>query len=235
MLVSAAVCPHPPALVPQVSQGAAAQLTDLRTACINAVRRLRTSHPDVVVCAGPGPETRSWGPYGGGTLARYGVDVRFGGTEWGLPLSLTIAAYLLSQADAGPSDGFHAISRVASADDCRSLGSTLAGSADRVALLVMGDGSARRTSGSPGPFDERADEFDRAVLRALTRPDPGAMLAIDAALAEDLWVAGLPAWQVLAGALLDSPADWASRMAYASAPLGVGYVVVELDAQRPSS
>jgi hypothetical protein len=235
MLVSAAVCPHPPALVPQVSQGAAAQLTDLRTACCNAVRRLRTSHPDVIVCAGPGPETGSWGPHGGGTLAPYGVEVLFGGTDDGLPLSLTIAAYLLSQADAGPSDGFHAISPAASADDCRSLGSRLAGSADRVALLVMGDGSARRTGRSPGPFDDRADVFDRAVLRALTRPDPPALLAIDAALAEELWVAGLPAWQVLAGALLDSPGDWASRMAYASAPLGVGYLVVELEMRRPSS
>ncbi len=63
---------------------------------------------------------------------------------------------------------------------------------------------------------------------------PLALLAIDPALADDLWVAGRPAWQVLAGALLASPGPWFSRIALASAPLGVGYVVVQLESAGPS-
>jgi hypothetical protein len=229
MLVSAAVCPHPPALVPAISQGAAARLADLRTACLDAVARLRNAEPDVLLCVGAGPQTRSWGPDAGGTLSSFGVDVGFGGSETGLPLSLTIAAYLLMEAGVRTCDGFYSIAQSASPDACRSLGADLAEKADRVVLLVMGDGSARRTNRSPGPFDERADAFDADVLRALTGPDPQALLDIDPEPADDLWVAGRPAWQVLAGALHASPVNWVRPIAYSSAPLGVGYFVVQLE------
>lgn len=40
-LISAAVCPHPPALIPAVGGAAAAELDGLRAACIESVRRLR--------------------------------------------------------------------------------------------------------------------------------------------------------------------------------------------------
>jgi len=228
MLVSAAVCPHPPALVPVVSQGAAGRLADPRAACIDVVRRLGDADPDVLVCIGAGPETRRWGGDAGGSLAAFGVDVRFGGAEVELPLSLTIGAYLIEAAGSLRCDVFQAVSSDWSADGCRALGAELADVAARVALLVMGDGSAKRNIRSPGYFDDRAEVFDAAVSGALSAPSPEALLEIDAALADDLWVAGRPSWQALAGAILASSTEWSGRLAYAQAPLGVGYIVVHL-------
>jgi hypothetical protein len=56
-------------------------------------------------------------------------------------------------------------------------------------VLVVGNGSARRTEAAPGPFDPRAVPFDDALGTALRRPDPGALRAVDPAVAEDLWAA----------------------------------------------
>ncbi len=115
------------------------------------------------------------------------------------------------------------------ADICGELGATLAESGDRVALLVMGDGSAKRSTQSPGYLDPRAADFDRAAVQALSRPDPAALLRIEPRLADDLWVAGRPSWQVLAGALTRSIATMRGTLRYDDAPLGVGYFVVQLD------
>ncbi|GAA1945778.1 hypothetical protein GCM10009798_00950 [Nocardioides panacihumi] len=54
-------------------------------------------------------------------------------------------------------------------------------------VLVVGNGSARRTDVSPGPFDPRALPFDDALFAALGGPDPAALRSLDAALAEELW------------------------------------------------
>jgi hypothetical protein len=228
MLVRAAVCPHPPALVPAVSQGSAGRLADLRDACSSAAGDLAEADLDVLVCVGAGHQTRRWGPDGGGSLRPFGVNVSLGGAESGLPLSLTLANYLLASASV-TADGYQAIAADATSDECRSIGAGLAGLAARVGLLVMADGSARRTRHSPGPFDVRAESYDESVLSALTAPDPEALLALDPGLADELWVAGRPGWQALAGAVLASPGRWTGVTRYAEAPLGVGYVVVQLD------
>jgi hypothetical protein len=228
MLVSAAVCPHPPALVPAVSRGSASQLAELRDACTVAVRRLRGAQPDVVVCVGAGEQTTRWGAEAGGTLRDYGVDVRFGGPAADLPLALVIGAYLFEEAGGAGCDIYQAVADSASPQACRELGAELAALAPRVAMLAMGDGSARRTRQSPGPYAPGAEGFDDEVKRALTAPDPEALLAIDPGLARELWAAGRAAWQVLAGAMLGSPAAWITELGQDAAPLGVGYLVVSL-------
>lgn len=231
MLVSAAVCPHPPALVPAVSRGAAGLLAEVRDASLAVVRQLRVANPDLLVCVGAGGETRRWGSRAGGSLSDFGVDVRLGGPEAALPLALTIGAYLREETEEPACDVYQAVAGSAPPQACRAIGAELAGLAERVALLVMGDGSARRTRRSPGPFDARAESFDADVMRALTAPDPEALLAIDPELSEELWVAGRPAWQVLAGAVLTSSSGWATHLAHACAPLGVGYLVLSLEAR----
>lgn len=143
-----------------------------------------------------------------------------------LPLSLTIGAYLLA-ASTIRCDAFQAISKDASGATCRSLGAELATSHARVALLVMGDGSAKLTTESPGYFDGRAEGFDLAVRAALSDADPAALLDLDPQLARDLWAEGRASWQVLAGALLVAP-PMRGTIEYAGAPLGVGYAVVRL-------
>ncbi len=126
---------------------------------------------------------------------------------------------------------------------CAKLGAELAAAGPRTALLVLGDGSARRGPKAPGAFDPRAAAFDAEVERAVRAADLDALLAVDPALARDLLATGRPAWQVLAGALAGpaladtaladtgpadpGPADTgpAADIRYAGDPFGVLYLV----------
>lgn len=67
-------------------------------------------------------------------------------------------------------------------------GGTLHPMDDRPApILVIGNGSARRTEKAPGHLDPRAASFDADLGRVLTSPDPAALAAIDPDLARELW------------------------------------------------
>jgi aromatic ring-opening dioxygenase LigB subunit len=103
------------------------------------------------------------------------------------------------------------------------LGRGLAELADRVVLLVMGDGSACRTVKAPGYLDERAESFDAAVTAALADADTAALAGLDDRLAAELQAAGRAPWQVLAGAA--EGAGLGGRLLYEEAPYGVGYFV----------
>ncbi len=190
MLVAAAVCPHPPLLVPEVAAGAAAETADLRAACAAAVATLR-AHDAALWVVGAAPETR---PYDGvADFAAYGLPPRTGAREAALPLSLAVGAWL------APGAPCHGVASAASPTEAAALGRRLAAAGD-VALLVMGDGSARRSVRAPGYLDPRAEAYDAAVAAALRAADPEALLALDPAVSEDLLAAGRAAWQVLAGA-----------------------------------
>ena len=101
---------------------------------------------------------------------------------------------------APPDPALFGVSADADAATCAALGATLADRAPRVAMLVMGDASARRSLKGPGYLDERAAPYDEAVARALAEADTAALLALDPALSAELLVAGRAPWQVLAGA-----------------------------------
>ncbi len=114
---------------------------------------------------------------------------------------------------------------------CRKLGAGLAATSQRTALLVLGDGSARRGPKAPGAFDPRAAAFDASVERAVRAADLDALLAVDPALARDLMATGRPAWQVLAGALAGTAP--AAHVRYADDPFGVRYLVASLMPSLP--
>ena len=226
-VVTAAVCPHPPILVPEVASGAAPELDAARAACANVVAALLATGPDRLVIVGSGPTPS-------------GVEV--GRPD--MPLSLAIGEWLVG-ADQVPQ--LHQIATDAPPEECLAQGRALAAAPDRVALLVMGDGSACRGPKSPGYDDPRAEGFDRAVADALAAVDAPALLAIDPGLARELRCAGRAPWQVLAGALSASPdaqsadgsadgqtADgqqwhggqrWHGEVYYDEAPYGVAYFV----------
>ncbi|MFJ5834426.1 class III extradiol dioxygenase subunit B-like domain-containing protein [Streptomyces sp. NPDC093089] len=231
MLVAAAVCPCPPLLVPEVATGAAHELDAARTACADAVGLLAASRPDRLYVVGAAPEG-GHGVYpagSAGSFAGFGVDVsvRLGegpDADRALPASLAVGAWLLDRAgwaDA-PIEGL-AVEETATPDVCAGLGRGLADSAGRVALLVMGDGSACRTVKAPGYLDERAEGFDAAAGRALGTADTVALLAMDTELAYELKAAGRAPWQVLAGAAEGAGLD--GRLLFEDAPYGVGYFV----------
>ncbi|GLF99691.1 class III extradiol dioxygenase subunit B-like domain-containing protein [Streptomyces yaizuensis] len=237
MLVAAAVCPCPPLLVPEVAAGAAPELDAARDACADAVGVLAASRPDLLVVVGPAP-TGADGTYHPGTpgsFRGFGADltVRLGTgparepdqePARELPYSLSVAAWLLSRArwDACPVEGA-AVTEDLAPERAVELGRRTATRAGRVALLVMGDGSACRGVKAPGYLDERAEGFDALAARALGAADTAALKALDAPLARELKAAGRAPWQVLAGAAEDTSA--AGRLLYDEAPYGVGYLV----------
>ncbi|MEZ0579700.1 hypothetical protein [Nocardioides sp. MH1] len=59
--------------------------------------------------------------------------------------------------------------------------------ADATDVLVVGNGSAKRTEKAPGHLDERAVVFDDDLRRALLEPLPTALSGLDPQLADELW------------------------------------------------
>ncbi|MFI5619918.1 hypothetical protein [Streptomyces sp. NPDC051567] len=239
MLVAAAVCPAPPLLVPEVAAGAAAELAAARTACSDALAVLAASRPDLLVVVGAAdPDHQGPYPQGSrGSFRGFGAEtgvhlgepgpVQLGEGEEGprlLPAPLAVGAWLLHHARWGsaPVEGFGAGEALETAR-CLEAGRELAARADRVALLVMGDGSACRSLKAPGYLDDRAAAFDAAAARALGSADTAALAALEPVLAHELKAAGRAPWQVLAGAA--EGAGLGGRLLYEDAPYGVGYFV----------
>ncbi|ARZ67484.1 hypothetical protein SMD11_1823 [Streptomyces albireticuli] len=232
MLVAAAVCPCPPLLVPEVAAGAAPELDGLRAACLDAVGVLAAARPDRLVVIGPaGASGRGPHPQGAtGSFRGFGVDVdvRLGRGEAAgerpLPQSLAVAAWLLGRTGwaAAPVEGL-GVGEPLETDRALAVGRELAATDERLALLVMGDGSACRTLKAPGYLDPRAEDFDAAAARALGAADSAALAAIDGELAYELKAAGRAPWQVLAGA--GEGAGLTGALLHDEAPYGVGYFV----------
>jgi hypothetical protein len=220
VISAVAFCPHPPLLVPEVAQGAAPELDGLRAACRTAIRRL-TAHPSKIIVIGVGRRRQQHEARARGSLAPYGValEIPLGSDEPGpveLPLALTIGAWLLREA-LGPNSGAVGYS-VGPGDGDLPL---LAGE-EPVALLVMGDGSARRSTSAPGYLDDRAAGFDDQVATAL-RTGAAELLHVNPELGHELLAAGTDVWDAVAGPL--EGGTWAAELLYDAAPYGVGYFV----------
>jgi hypothetical protein len=295
VLVAAAVCPHPPLLIPaamgaagrceagrgeagpdQDVPGAAvpadAELRELRTCSVTAVAGLLAAGHDLLIVVGGAAQSAVYAGHVTGSLRPFGIPAAAGFAESGglaLPLSLTVGAWLLDQADekrargagqpagdqpsgrpgdehgGGQPDGdrppgasqpgrrlpggtapgrqFRAVAADLPPADCLRLGAELAGLAPRVALLAMGDASARKAAGVHGAADPAAERYDAEVAAALAAADPGRLAALDPALDGELMIAGRAAWQVLAGAA--AGVSLRGRLRCAVAPYDVSYLV----------
>ncbi|SCE74492.1 hypothetical protein GA0070607_1053 [Micromonospora coriariae] len=230
-LVAAAVCPHPPLLVPEVAGAAAPELDDLRAACDTAVGRLFTASPDVVVLLGAGQATGPIFAPATGSLQPWGVDLDVplipGQPDRGavLPLSLTVGAWLLARQDVRAPVAAVQVAGDAGAAELAALAESVAGSGARVALLVLGDGSACRGQKSPGYDDPRAEAYDQQVATALAETDVDVLLDLDPVVSAELKAAGRASWQVLAGAARSGGGRWRGELLHDSAPYGVAYFV----------
>lgn len=248
MITAATLCPWPPLLVRELT-GADPVLPELRDACAAAVAALLAAAPDLVAIVAPGPATATWPSDGQLNVAAFGgsavsdicsfergdtvSDICRPSAGTGvhperpaLPPAAGMGAYLLDQAAYRGPRVIWTVSEDETPAGCRKLGAELAASDARTALLVLGDGSARRGPKAPGAFDERAAGFDAEVERAVRAADLDALLAVDPALARDLMATGRPAWQVLAGALAGTPVS--TQIRYADDPFGVFYLVASL-------
>ncbi|WP_018219078.1 class III extradiol dioxygenase subunit B-like domain-containing protein [Salinispora vitiensis] len=171
-LVAAAVCPHPPLLVPELAGAASAELDELRAACDGAVARLLAAEPDQIVLIGCGPATATFGAAEHGSLHRYGIHRRvpLSPADTGnrtdaaavgparLPLSLTIGAWLLDRAGTALPRSAVAVAADEPAARCAALGAGLLNpdrlnpdllNADRPGS-VTGNASGGDTSGRLG-------------------------------------------------------------------------------------
>ena len=216
MITGAAFCPHPPVLLPEVAGGAARELAELRAACRTAIRRVVRPGTAVLLLGG-GPGWQRFAAPARGSLAGFGVDLAVALGDGAdapaeLPLSLTVGAWLLREA-VGP------VADVAAFAVGPGPGEIELPSRP-TALLVLGDGSARRSLAAPGYLDERSDAFDAGVAAALAGGDPQALL-VDLALADDLLAAGARTWH--AAAQLLAGRTWSAELLHESAPYGVGY------------
>ena len=203
--------PAAPLLVPQVAGGSADQDEELREACRVVARRL-AEHTDgaiVVVAAGTAggawDDLATWGFEGFG-VARVPPDHRPR-----LPWQLGIGAWLLDETR------WAGTRRYLPATDPLDIGP-----GDTV--LLVGDGSARRTEKAPGHLDDRAAGFDATIAAAIAAGDASALAGLDEDLSAELLCAGAPAWRSLGPAVAAGVVDRAELL-IDSAPYGVGYFV----------
>ena len=248
MLIAGAVCPHPPLLIPAVLGAAAddppAELRELADATALAVGGLLAARPDLIAVVGGGRADREYGPAAAGGLHGFGVPVTVGQGKPVLPLPLTVGRWLLERAGVlgvPPAVGgrrgaaalgvlFQVVDRCAPASACLKLGAVLAERAPRVALLAMGDASARGAIQEPGAPDPQAQDYDEDVAEALAAADARWLGRLDPALDGDLAVAGRAAWQVLAGAAGGRRLH--GRLLCMMAPYGVTYLVASWEEPR---
>ena len=224
MISAVAFCPHPPLLVPEVARAAAPELDDLRAACRAAISRAATANRPIVLL-GSAEVPAAYDARARGSFAGYGVNLEVGlGTAAAdgpleLPLPLTVGAWLLCDA-LGPDNGAVAFSVTG---EVPPQVAGLATGPDDVALVVLGDGSARRTLKAPGYLDERAEPFDAELVAALRGGRPEALAGLDPLLGADLLAAGVPVWRTV-GVLL-AGTRWDAELLYDAAPYGVEYAV----------
>lgn len=197
-------------IIPEIAAGAAADLTAVRESTEAAVAALLATDPERIVVLGTGDLATDRDESAGGTFASYGVDLHVGGAGSELPLSLAVGAWLLDRAGwTGP----------------RTYSTGVPDVDGRVALLVMADGSAKRSTSAPGFLDDRAEAYDARIAAALAAGDPETLASLDLALGDELWAAGTPALRTLGHMTKD--ADIVAHLRVDAAPFGVGYWVAD--------
>jgi hypothetical protein len=198
--VKVALVPGVLALLPAYA-GRIDPVAELRAACVAAVEWLGE---DVAVVADP---------QGRRVAEALGVSP-------GLGVARRQGSSLLDQRGGGLDGGFET---VASATSSTNVGGTSSTSVGASSVLVVANGSARRSEKAPGHLHERAGAYDSGLEKALRAGDGEALRALDLGLAEELMVGNVAGFARL-GELL-AP-GLAPEVDYADDPFGVQYWVM---------
>src|SRR5215475_15627784 len=145
MIACAALCPAAPLLVRDLT-GAQEVLPELRQACLAAVAELAASSLEVIAVVGAGSRTGLWNGAAAMDLTRYaprrgvaGGPVSADREQTVLPAALGIGTWLLSQAGCTLPRLLQSVGADEPAGTCSAIGAEIAGSGERVGLLVMAD------------------------------------------------------------------------------------------------
>ncbi len=205
MIQAVVVCPSAPMLLPDYV-GLQDPAGPLRDRCAEAIRSALDSAPGtfdrIVVVTGrdPSPRTRKG------------------------PLGVRVGDHLLAVAGCTLPVEHVVVPFDADAETVEQVGAALAAREDRLLLLVVADGSARRSEKAPGHLDERAFGVDDQILEALRNVDPERLLGLDAGLAAEVLASGRAALQVLAHAARRTP-GFGGGLLWSGDPYGVMYAV----------
>jgi hypothetical protein len=159
------------------------------------------------------------------------VDVRRFGTTGEraagepLPLSLAVGVRLLAEAGwTGPVDRV-GIAWDSADEDLETLADGLGAAPGRTAVVLLGDGSARRGERAPGHLDHRAFAFDDGLADALAAGDAGALAGLDVVLAAELMVLGRSTLRLLGLLALREGRAPRALLTHRDDPHGVSYLV----------
>lgn len=234
MLAAVVFVPSAPLLVPELAGPSAFDTEPVRSAVRDALADVASTGIDrwVVVGASDAPVTGPVEESGSGSFARFGVDVRVVVSDRTGPrmsLSALIGAWLRQWASLGQTSTW-IVGRETSPAECAAIGADLAArlgeSAERIGLLVVGDGSTALTPKAPGGGRrDSAVALNDSIVAAIGAADIAALLDLEAAPCNTEGVGGRVAWQVAAAAVESCGSGVVAKTSYADAPFGVGYVV----------
>ncbi|GAA4113251.1 hypothetical protein GCM10022415_08460 [Knoellia locipacati] len=232
MITDVVIVPGAPLLLPEY-QGRTAAAPGLLERCVEAVRDAVAKAAHVVVVHATDREPRSTRPALGARVADHllaethvGFSVEHVAVAWDAPREECVALgrEVAERADHVTSGGAAQGSVLAPGGDAKARPTT---------LLVVADGSARRSEKAPGHLDPRSHEVDGVIVEAIRGAGEDGLarlLDLDPDLCADLLVAGRAPLQVLAAAV--GAAGPAAALGVTSCevsdPFGVLYVVAHL-------
>lgn len=204
--------PAAPLLVADLAGEARDRDAAARAACGSVVRDVAAAGHDGVTVLAAVTTTEDWVESAVWDFAGFGVARQSRPRGPVLPWPLGVGAWWLDQV------GYAGRRRYVGIDDVPEP-STAPQSG---AVLVVGDGSARRHERAPGHLDPRAESFDAAIRAALIAGDIAALGGIDGELAGELMCSGASTWRTLARWIGDRSVD-SSELRLETAEYGVAY------------
>lgn len=221
-------------MVDGVNPRADADLARLRRACTSSVGDPSTRH---LILIGEGDtgvdhEDNSWG-----TLAGFGIDIRVGlrggaieTPDAGpapeariLPPALT-TGLLVAQAAGVRPERTTAVELGKDDDGAERLSDLI--ESPETTVIAIGDGSARSTQASPGPYAPEAAAIDARIIEAIANADIAELSEVttSAHRAGDLQMSGLKTWAAVCS-ILEGTHPVAESPVVHARPFGVEYFV----------
>jgi hypothetical protein len=222
VIVAAALLPHPPLLLRELD-GLHDSVPELRRTAREAVQDVLHDVDRVVVVGAADRKGPDWSM--GWPAEVHGFGPSSSSTGAAVPLSLGVGLRVLEEAGWSGPVGQLALGWDESDGDIDEIAGELATGPEPTALVVLGDGSARRGERAPGYLDDRAFAFDDALAVALAEGDARSLRHLDVELAADLMVFGRTAFRLLGAVALRQGGPEQARLLLREDPFGVSYFV----------